>query len=78
MNKVLCTIFLEFAVVAMSLLSLCAYLMHAQAQNVTFIQNPNNTMTILNIKEGLIFLVNTTSNQTISVTNFTGNDRNRF
>ena len=61
-------------IVALTLMvpSLIADLMIAQAQNATLILNPNNTRTIVNMKDNLIFLINGTTNETIRVSNYTG------
>jgi|SoiMethySBSTD1v2_1073268.scaffolds.fasta_scaffold109387_2 hypothetical protein len=63
------------SIVALSLLVpiLIADLTIAQAQNATLILNPNNTRTIVNMKDNLIFLINGTTNETIKVSNYTGN-----
>ena len=74
MNQIIWAIFIV-PIVALTLLIpfLTADWMIAQAQNATLIENENNTRTIVNMKERLIFLVNATSNETIRVSNFTGN-----
>jgi hypothetical protein len=74
MNRIVWTFFIG-TIVALTLLilPLTADRMIAQAQNATLIQNPNNTRTILNMKDHIALLVNATTNETISVSNFTGN-----
>ena len=48
----------------------------AQAQNATLFQNENNTRTIVNMKDRLVYLVNATTNLTISVSNLPENTVN--
>jgi len=72
MGQIMWAIFIG-PIVALTLLIplLTADWMIAQAQNATLIENQNNTRTIVNMKDRLVFLVNATSNQTIRVSNFT-------
>ena len=77
MNQIMWAIFIG-PIVAFTMLIpfLTADLMIAQAQNATLIQNENNTRTILNMKDRLAYLVNATTNQTISVSNIPENIEN--
>ena len=71
------TIFIGLTVsLALGIPLLIADWVMAQAPNTTLSQNTNNTRVIWNMKDHTITLVNTTTNETKSIGNFTVNPGN--
>lgn len=72
MNQIRCRIFIGLTVaLALSIPSLIADSVLAQAQNKTFLEKTNNTNVIWNVKDHTITLVNKATNETKSIGNFT-------